>query len=197
MATAAASVGARDSPDEQSYDPSRVGRRWRGKQGERGADDAGRDRNSSPGQRHRRPQRDFEHAALRDCAQNVSRGGEILSLFVVRRPERSEKGDHAIHVLRHVGVTDGVIDRGALIQVGPQARAYALDMLAQEPAPGLRLGAIGFEHEVEADDRTADRLQLRLLVLNRPWLVQIKRLSTSDRSDATRPTTKSTMPFDS
>src|SRR5271167_1287426 len=34
-------------------------------------------------------------------------------------------------------------------------------------------------------------------VVNWPWLVQIKRLSTSDRSDATRPTTKPTMPFDS
>ena len=64
-----------------------------------------------------------------------------------------------MHILGHIGV----IDEAALIQVGPQARAYALDMLAQERAPGLRLGAIGFEHEVEADDRTADRLQLRLL----------------------------------
>ena len=32
--------------------------------------------------------------------------------------------------------------------------------------------------------------------VHRPWLVQIKRLSTSDRSDATRPTTKPTMPFE-
>jgi hypothetical protein len=53
--------------------------------------------------------------------------------------------------------------KAALIEVGPQARAYTLDMLAQGRAPGLRVGAIDFEHEVEADDRTADRLQLRLL----------------------------------
>ena len=83
---------------------------------------------------------------LYDCAENVSRAGEILSLFIVRRPERNEKGDHAIHVLPHVGMIDGGIDQGALIQVVPQARAYALDMLAKERAPALRLGAIGFEH---------------------------------------------------
>ncbi|MGA9850941.1 MAG: hypothetical protein WBQ45_25305 [Roseiarcus sp.] len=94
-----------------------------------------------------------------DCAENVSRAGEILSLFVVRRPERNEKGDHAMHILGHIGV----IDKAALIQVGGQARAYALHMLAQERAPELRLEAIGFGQEVEADDLTRNRLQLRLL----------------------------------
>ena len=44
-----------------------------------------------------------------------------------------------MHALRHVGA----INEAALIEVGPQARTYALDMLAQERAPGLCLGAIG------------------------------------------------------
>ena len=45
-------------------------------------------------------------------------------------------------VLRQVGA----IDEAAAVQVVPQARAYALDMLAQKRAPEFRLGAIGFEH---------------------------------------------------
>ena len=68
--------------------------------------------------------------------ENVSR---VLSLS---RSQSSETKDHAIYVLRHVRMTDGVIDRGALIQIVPQARAYALGMFAQDRAPGLCFGAI-------------------------------------------------------
>ena len=102
-----------------------------------------------------------------------------------------------MHVLWHIGVIDGVIDKAALIQVGPQARAYALDMLAQERAPALRLGAIGLSTKSRRMIELPIVCNCDCWVVNRPWLVQIKRLNTSDRSDATRPTTEPTMPFDS
>ena len=101
-----------------------------------------------------------------------------------------------MHVLWRIGVIDGVSEKAALIQGVPQARANALDMLAQERAPALRLGAIGLSRKSRRMIELAIVCNCDCWAVYWPWLVQIKRLSTSDRSDATRPTTKPTMPFD-
>ncbi len=100
-----------------------------------------------------------------------------------------------MHVLRQIGLTNGAMDMTALVQVVPQALAQMPDMLSQERAPALRAAAIGFEHEVEADDRIAECLQLRLLgggqVVARPDQEaqherQKRRDEAKDRTEGTR-----------
>jgi hypothetical protein len=71
-------------------------------------------------------------------------------------------------------------------------------MIVQQRAALGSLRAVSCEREIELDDRASDRLQLcDCRLVKSPWLVQIKRLNTSDNSDATSPTTDPTMLRDS
>src|SRR5208337_4097398 len=84
----------------------------------------------------------------------------MLALLVARRMQRGEHGAHG----QHFGRNFGEVDRATPFRIlDPESRPSPLEDLADLPPPRRRVGPVTREREIEQDNRTPDRLKLRLL----------------------------------